>query len=157
MKTSEAGVHLIERFESLVLRVYSDQAGLPTIGYGHKLRPGESFPNGITQEQAESLLDADVAWAEAAVNGAALIPLTQNQFDALVSFTFNCGAGALRASSVLSDTNRGDFAKAAQAFLLWDKVEDPHTHQLVASQGLLSRRNTEMELFLTPDDDDNPY
>ncbi len=77
-----------------VLHVYADIKGLRTIGYGHRLTPGESFPNGITAAEAEAILSQDVQIAEQAVERLVKVPLTQGEFDALVDFVFNLGLGA---------------------------------------------------------------
>ena len=145
MKTSANGLAFIGRWEGTVLHVYKDIRGIPTIGVGHVLRPGESYPNGITQAQAMQLLANDVAIAEHAINADVKVPITQNQFDALASFTFNCGTGALAQSSTLRLLNAGDVTGAADALLLWD-----HAGTTV-DQGLLHRRQSERALFLTPD------
>ncbi len=157
MKTSAAGLSFIARWEGEVLRVYRDAAGISTIGVGHRIREGESFPDGITHEQAMDLLAGDVVTAESAVNAHVLVELSQNAFDACVSFTFNCGGGAFAQSSLLAFINRGDMQSAARGFLLWDKRRDPATGALVEDRGLLARRAAERDLFLKPDDDDNPY
>lgn len=93
MTTSVAGVEAIKKFEGLSLQVYGDN-GHPCVGYGHDLLPGESYPDGITQEQAEAILTADLLKYESAVNE--YQPFTQGQFDALVSFAYNLGIGSLR-------------------------------------------------------------
>ena len=149
MKTSPAGLEFITRQEGCVLHVYKDQVGVLTVGVGHALRPGESFPDGITHDEALTLLAADVSTCECAVNAFVDVPITQNQFDALVDFTFNCGAGALHVSSVLAKLNAGDVTGAADALLLWDKGKVGG--QLVELPVLLSRRKAERELFLSPD------
>jgi lysozyme len=95
-------------------------AGFPTIGYGHRLLHPESFPNGIDEPQAANLLAVDVRDAEQAVERLVEVPLTQGQFDALVDFCFNLGAGRLASSSLLKDLNAGKYADAAQQLLLWD-------------------------------------
>lgn len=152
MKTSQAGLEFIAREEGEVLRTYIDVAGMPTIGVGHLLRPGESYPNGITKEKSRELLAQDVKIAELQVTSLVTVPMTQNMFDALVSFTFNCGGGALKKSSILRFTNAGDLAAAADAFLLWNKATDPKTGQLVVVKGLTNRRLREKALFLKKDD-----
>jgi len=151
MRTSAAGLEFIAKWEGERLKVYHDVAGVATIGIGHALRPGESFPDGITHEQAIGLLTQDVAIAEHAVNTAVTASIGQNAFDALVSFTFNCGGGALRSSAILSYLNGGYFHEAGGAFLQWDKRKDPATGGLVEDSGLLARRSAERNLFLTPD------
>lgn len=155
MKTSDNGLNFIDQQEGEVDHVYTDVAGVATIGVGHALKPGETYPNGITHEQAMSLLGGDVQLAEFQVNlhsvAAGGGTLTQNQFDALVSFTFNCGGGALANSSLLQKLNARDFTGAAKAFLLWDKRMDPNQHHLVDDIGLLRRRALEAIMFMTPD------
>ena len=146
MHTSINGQDIIKNHEALRLTVYPDQRGLPTIGYGHLLKPGESFPNGINEEQAGALLVGDLATAENAVNAGVKVSITQNQFDALVSLAFNIGAGAFRSSTVLRKLNAGDVAGSAAAFALWNKVSQGG--QLVVSAGLMNRRTDEANLFL---------
>lgn len=92
MRTSENGLRLIRSYESLSLRAYRCPAGVVTIGYGHTrtARPGQT----ITEREADELLRGDLAEAERAVNlTSGVRPLTQNQFDALVSLVFNIGSG----------------------------------------------------------------
>jgi lysozyme len=107
-----AGLALIKQFEGFSATVYICPAGYPTIGYGHvvKLQEQEKFSNGITAEQAEFLLRQDVQTAERAVLRLIAVALTDGQFDALVSFTFNLGAGALQRSTLRRKVNRGDHA-----------------------------------------------
>ena len=94
MKTSANGLQFVTDNEGVVLHPYNDVAGYLTIGVGHLIKEGEEFPDHITQEQAMELLASDVERFENAVNSYGL-DLTQNQFDALVDFAFNCGEGAL--------------------------------------------------------------
>jgi len=150
MKTSQNGLNFIAREEGEVDHVYKDIAGIPTIGIGHVVRPGESFPNGITHDQALQILAGDVGVAEGAVNtDITYSGLTQNMFDALVSFTFNCGTGSLKVSSIRSKLNAGDVPGAADAFLLWCKATVNGV--LTTDKGLYNRRMRERQLFLTPD------
>ena len=145
MKTNPAGIALIEEFEGLRLTPYRCSAGKPTIGFGHVVLPTEPhLADGITRAQAEALLAADLAWAEAAVSKWVRVPLTANQFAALVAWTFNVGAGALRSSTLLRLLNRGKYAEAAEQFAAWNKVGG------VASAGLTRRRAAERALFLRP-------
>lgn len=147
MRTSANGVALIKRFEGLELEAYQDIAGVWTIGYGHtgdRAQPG----NQITEHGAEQLLVADLAPREAAVNNLVKVPLNQNEFDALVSFVFNVGAGAFAGSTALTRLNRGDRIRAAEALTWWNKATVGGTLREV--QGLTRRRAAEKELFLTP-------
>lgn len=130
------------------LTVYTDTAGYQTIGYGHKLRPGEAelFRHGIDKETAERLLTGDLETAEAAVHRLVRAPITQQQHDALVSFTFNFGARKLAGSTILRELNGDHPRQAADAFLLWNKERKNGT--LVPSKGLTARRQRERDLFL---------
>ena len=141
MHLSAQGLALLRQFEGFSPTVYHDTAGLPTIGYGHKLRLGESFAGELTEEQAEQLLEADVATAEDAVNRLVTVALTQGQFDALVDFTYNLGEARLAGSTLLRDLNAGKYAPAAGQLLLWDHVGH------VEVGGLLRRREAEFQMF----------
>lgn len=152
MKTSDAGRKRIERFEQLRLVTYPDSRKPPqmTIGFGHAIRPGESFPNGITDDQADAIMSNDLRIAESAINSHLNYgETTQNMFDALVSLTFNEGGGAIANSTLLRMLNAGDVQGAADQFLRWDKELD--NGRLVDSPGLESRRVSERAVFLTPD------
>ncbi len=94
MQLSSEGLELIKRFEGFRSRQYTDVAGFPTIGYGHRIVPPESFPGGLSEPQAANLLARDVSAAELAVGHLVKVALTQGQFDALVDFCFNLGCGA---------------------------------------------------------------
>ena len=97
----------------------------------------------VTQEQAMQLLNEDILWAEKAVNKQSL-ELSQNQFDALVSFVFNVGANAFAHSTLLKKLKAGDFEGAADEFLRWNKAGGK------VLRGLTVRRETERKLFLAP-------
>lgn len=141
MRTSEAGIEAIAKHEGFRAEVYRDAAGHPTIGYGHLIKPGETFTR-ITESQARDLLRDDVRTAEAAVADAVTVPLTQGQFDALVSFTFNVGTGALRASTLLRKLNAGDYTGAGAEFEKWNKAGGR------VLPGLVARRAEESRLFI---------
>jgi lysozyme len=142
-KYSANGLALTEKFEGLRLQAYQDSVGVWTIGYGHT---GPDVQSGltITEEQAEILLAADVAWAVACVNKAVTSGINQNQFDSLVDFTFNLGCASLVQSTLLRLLNAGDFAAAAPQFLRWNKAGGK------VLRGLTLRRQAEMNLFTTP-------
>ena len=116
-----AGLALIKQFEGFSPTVYVCPAGYPTIGYGHVVKPQEreQFAGGITTEKAEALLRQDVQTAERAVLRLIAVALTDGQFDALVSFTFNLGAGALQRSTLRRKVNRGDHAAVPAEFRKW--------------------------------------
>ena len=113
MKTNQAGIDLIKQFEGYRLEPYKDAVGLPTIGIGHLIRHDESFTS-LTQEEAEELLRKDLHYAESAVNQLINVSLNENQFSALVSFTFNLGSGILKASTLRMKLNRGEYDKIPQ-------------------------------------------
>jgi lysozyme len=145
MKTSDAGIKFISDQEAFVDHVYFDQAGAATIGFGHVLKMGDSIH--LTLDEALALLKVDVGSAEAAVSRLVTTPILQCQFDALVSFTFNVGAGALSTSALLYRMNVRDFRRAADEFLKWDHIT--LRGQLVESAGLKRRRVLEQEMFLS--------
>ena len=146
MSLSAAGLAFIAAHEGFRATVYRDQAGYATIGYGHRLANGESYPNGVTEKDACRLLALDAAHAEAAVHEQVSLAPTQAQFDALVSFAFNVGAGAFAGSTLLKKLNAGDVAGAADEFLRWNKITVDGV--LVADPGLSRRRADERALFI---------
>ncbi|WP_341912215.1 glycoside hydrolase family protein [Ferrovibrio terrae] len=145
---SEQGLHAIRQHETLQQKTYRDQAGHNTIGYGHKLLPGEEklYAGPIDEKTATALLAKDVAAAEAAVKRLVKSPLSQQEYDALVSLAYNIGQGGFADSTTLKQLNKGDYKAAADAMLMWDKITQ--NGQKVQSNGLVTRRNTERNLFL---------
>ena len=144
-KTATRGIELIKEFEGLRLTAYKCPAGVWTIGYGHTgMVDGKLISSGmtITAAKATELLKKDLASFEAAVNGCVTVPITQNMFDALVSFSFNVGSGALRRSALLRKLNAKDYKGAANEFPLWNKAGGK------VLNGLVRRRKAEKELFL---------
>jgi lysozyme len=141
MKLSTAGMELLKQAEGFRNRVYKDVAGIPTIGYGHRLLHLESFPDGIDEEQASELLMADVRDAEQAVERMVKVPLAQGQFDALVDFLFNLGAGRFATSTLLKVLNAGRYSDAVEQLLLWDRAGG----QQIAA--LKARREAEAKLW----------
>ena len=146
MKTSEQGIELIKRFEGCRLTTYECAAGVLTIGYGHT---GTDVKEGmtITDEKATALLKKDIEKFETGVNESVEVEITQNMFDALVSFSFNVGTGAFKKSTLLKKLNSKDYKGAANEFLKWNKVTKNGKKEVVA--GLTNRRNSEKELFET--------
>jgi len=140
MKISENGLDLIKSFEGLRLRAYQCSANVWTIGYGHthKVRQGDC----ITQEEAEKFLEKDVQHFERVVNRLVKVPLTQNQFDALVSFVFNLGEGNLSTSTLLKHLNSGAYLSAANELPRWVNVGGKKL------PGLVRRRDAERTIFI---------
>lgn len=143
LSISLAGLNHLKEIEGFRANVYDDIAGYPTIGYGHKLTIAERAAGlkTVTEEQATRLLAADLATAENAVNRLVKVGLTQGQFDALVSFVYNVGAGAFGRSTMLKMLNAGDYAGAAAQFSRWTYAGGQK------SQGLANRRQAEIALF----------
>ena len=121
MRISTVGLDLIKEFESFQAQAYMAPEGQMTIGYGHVILPHEEhlLTATLTEAEATVLLRDDCAIAESAVLNAVNVELNQNQFDALVSFTFNTGGGALRSSTLLRLLNAGDYNGAAGQFDRW--------------------------------------
>jgi lysozyme len=141
MHLSPAGLNLLTKSEGFRDRVYADVAGFRTIGFGHRLAPSEAYANGINQSQGEAILSHDLAIAEAAVERLVKVILTQGQFDALVDFVFNLGAGRLASSTLLSYLNAGKYDAAAWELLAWDHAG---SHELAS---LKTRREAEFQLW----------
>jgi lysozyme len=120
MHLSDAGLDMLKKAEGFRNQTYTDLAGLQTIGFGHRLRFGESFPNGVNLAEAEGILAGDLRTAEEAVERLVHVPLTQGEFDALVDFVFNLGAGRLASSTLLKYLNEGKHDAAAWQLLVWD-------------------------------------
>lgn len=145
-KTATKGIDLIKEFEGCKLTAYKCPAGVWTIGYGHTgTVDGKAVASGMTISAAKAteLLRADLSKFEAAVNTYVTAPITQNMFDALVSFAFNCGAGALKGSTLLKKLNAKDYDGAAAEFPKWNKASG----KVLA--GLTRRRRMESILFMT--------
>lgn len=141
MHFSPAGLELLKKSEGFRNRIYADIAGFRTIGFGHRLIARENFPDGIDLAQAEKILGCDVATAELAVQRLVTVPLTQGQFDALVDFVFNLGAGRLATSTLLSYLNAGKYEAAAWQLLAWDHAGNRE------NPGLKARREAEFRLW----------
>lgn len=146
MKTSPAGIALIKRLEGLELESYQDIAGVWTVGYGHTETAGPNQK--ISESEAEELLRRDLAPREQAIERLVKVPLNQNEFDALVSFAFNAGIGALKTSTTLKRLNLGDRLGAADALMWWNNAKVNGVLREV--KGLTDRRALERELFLRP-------
>lgn len=142
MKTGPLGLALIKTFEGVRLAAYDDGAGVQTIGYGHTA--GVKRGQTITQAEADAFLRNDLAGTEAAVAGLVRVPLNQNEFDALASFVFNCGATALAESTLLRLLNAGHRSAVPAELARWN-----HAGGRVMA-GLTKRRAAEGALWSTP-------
>lgn len=142
MKTSQSGIDFIKQFEGFESHRYQDVAGLWTIGYGHLITKEDADLLELTEKEAEELLRKDLSNAEKAVNTFVKVPLTQSQFDALVSFTFNLGGKSLKDSTLLKFLNQMHYEEAADQFLRWIKAGG------VPVSGLVRRRKAERLMFL---------
>lgn len=147
MNISPTGLQFIKNYEGCRLTAYKPVLTEQywTIGWGHY---GADVIKGstITQFQADSIFYNDIQKYVTGVNNLLKIDVSQNQFDALVSFAYNCGIGGLQNSYLLQYVNRGKFQAAADEF-----PKFCHGAGGVVLQGLLTRRNKEREIFLTPD------
>lgn len=146
MKTSDKGLALIKSFEGFSARPYLCPAGVPTIGYG-----ATYYPDGrrvtmqdkpVSEADATAMLRSMLASYEAGVSRYVLVPVTQGQFDALVSFAYNVGLSALKSSTLLRLLNARDYAGAAAQFGRWNRAGGK------VLPGLTRRREAERKLFV---------
>jgi len=142
MKISQTGIDLIKDFEGFRSEPYRCSANVPTIGFGATLGiTMESAP--ITLAEGEALLKRDLVRFERAVHRLCPVPLTQGQYDALVSFSFNLGSGALQSSTLRRKINREVYIAAADEFPRWVFAGGRRL------AGLIRRREAERALFLS--------
>jgi len=143
---NQNGLDLVKHFEGLYTDAYICPAGVTTIGYGHtgNVELGQS----ITPKEAENILQGDMQKLAVAVEKAIEVELNDNQFAALVSFAFNCGAGNLRASTLCRKLNAGDYDCVPSELGRWVKASDPKTGKKRSLAGLVKRRAAEGTLFL---------
>jgi len=139
--TNTHGIELIKKFEGFSANIYRCPAGFMTIGYGHRIKPGEDLTQ-ISKWQAEELLAADLCQFEKAVMNYINVNINDNQFAALVSFAFNLGQAALQRSSLRHKINFGLYEESADEFLKWVYCQGRK------SKGLALRRYAERVLFL---------
>jgi len=143
MRTGPQGIELIRHFEGCRFDAYLCPAGVWTIGYGHTadVKEGDS----IDQEAAEAFLIEDLEKFEQAVTRLVEVPLTQQQFDALVSWTFNLGAGNLAESTLLRKLNNYQYAEVPEQMMRWVRAGGQ------VLDGLVRRRAAEAALFQNKD------
>jgi len=154
MKLSENGLVLLKQWEGYATHAYRDSANLLTIGVGHLLTRSEltsgkiliggspvRYRDGLTDDQIVALLAQDVIPVEQTVSTNVKVSLNQNQFDALVSFTFNVGRGAFLGSTLLKVLNQGFYTDVPTQLARWNRSGG----QVVL--GLTNRRNKEIALW----------
>jgi len=139
LKASSGALKVIKESEGLFLNAYKCPAGKLTIGWGHTSGVTEKMR--ISIDVAEKFLRMDLVVVERAILSLVKVPLTQNQFDALCSFTFNTGAARLKSSTLLEKLNASDYSGAAEEFDKWVLVGKKRL------QGLIVRRAAERRLF----------
>lgn len=138
---TQRGLDFIKSFEGFREHSYYCSGGKKTIGYGHVIKDSEIIDEPLLEEDAETLLRNDIAGSERAVLRNINVPLSDGQFDALVSFTFNCGAGALQRSTLRMKINREEYGEAAEEFPKWCRAGGKTV------KGLLRRRLAEKQMF----------
>lgn len=138
-KIGSKGLEMIKHFEGLELKAYQCAAGVWTIGYGHTkgIQPGMV----ITEETANDMLVEELEEYENYINSMVECPLSQNQFDALVSWVYNLGPANLKASTLLKVLNAGDYAGVPAQIKRWNKAGGK------VLEGLTRRRQAEADLF----------
>ena len=139
MKTSAEGLSLIKKFEGCELEAYQCSAGVWTIGYGHT--KGVTPSDSISQEEAEQMLVDELHEYESYVNEYVTVALSQNQFDALVSWVYNLGPANLKASTMLKVLNSGEYEDVPAQIKRWNKAGGK------VLEGLIRRREAEACLF----------
>lgn len=141
MKTSERGIELVKSFEGFSAEPYMCPAGVWTIGYGHVIQTGEEFDTPLSEDDAIELLMKDLEPRERMVCALVRVPISQLQFDALVSLCYNIGGTALKKSTLLKCLNAGEYDSAADEFPKWNRGGGK------VLKGLTLRRQAEKELF----------
>jgi lysozyme len=139
MEISQEGISLIKKFEGCRLESYKCAAGVWTIGYGSTHGVSEGMV--ITHERAEALLLEDIADYEDAVNELITVPLSSNQFSAIVAWCFNCGKNALKTSTLRKVLLAKDYEGVPEQIKRWNKAGGK------VNEGLVRRREAEALLF----------
>lgn len=153
MKTSDAGIALIKRWEGERLTAYLCPANVWTIGVGHTAAMGDPKPVSgmrITADESTAILRRDLSKVEKDVDAAVNVPLNQRQFDTLVSFVFNVGIGAFRKSTLLKRLNAGDYQAVPDELMKWTRVSGKVNH------GLVNRRKAEADFWRGAPSDQRP-
>lgn len=150
MHTSTLGLDALKQRENCKLIAYRDTAGIWTIGFG---QTGPNIVQGVrwTRPEAEEALRLALIAREAVINTLVKVPLTQNQFDALISFLYNIGTYAFKTSTLLRKLNLGLYDAIPGEIHKWDKQTNPRTKELEVCPGLVNRRTGEAVQFATPD------
>ena len=156
LSVSAAGVEFVKGWEGFVPNLYNDPVGHCTVGYGTLLHKGncdgrdseQPYLNGVSKEEATRLLANELAEKQTAVSGAVKVPLNQNQYDALVSFAYNVGAGAFQQSTLLKLLNQKKYDDVPRELKKWTKARKDG--KLIDLPGLVNRRAAEATLFQTP-------
>lgn len=141
MKVSEKGIKLLSAREGRRLKAYKDSVGIWTIGVGHTTAAGPPTVTPgltITSQECDEILSRDIVKFEDVINKAVKVPLSQNEFDALISITFNVGP-KFGTSTAIKRLNAGDRKGAAEAIMMWNKPPE-----------IIGRRQGEKKQFLTP-------
>lgn len=142
---SESGYQIVRDFEGYMPFPYKDVAGINTVGYGHVIRPGDKFKYPLLPDDANNLLKATMRAFERDINKLVMIMLSQNQFDAVASFTYNVGSGALKGSTLLKRINAKRHEDVRGCFLMWNKATINGVRRVV--NGLTIRRQAEASLY----------
>lgn len=147
MKINSKGIEILKKFEGIKLKPYLDSGGIPTIGIGTTI-----YDNGkkvtmkdpaISVQRAEDLLKNHVASLEKAITSLVKVTVSDDQFSALICLVYNIGIGAFTNSTLLKVLNLGQYDKAADQFLVWNKVNSK------VVDGLTKRRESEKTLFVS--------
>jgi lysozyme len=147
MNVSEKCIKMIKHHEGFVRKPYQDPIGLWTVGVGHLIGDGKKLPKEwdkeFTDEEVDNILCEDLERFEIGIQRLTKVSLTQGQFDALVSFSFNVGLGNYQSSTLRTKLNRGDYEGASNEFWKWRRAGGK------ILKGLVKRRADEKALFLS--------
>lgn len=154
MRISDKGLKKLAELEGLRQEVYDDVAGLPTIGIGHLLTRDElssgkidiygvsvKYKDGLTVDQCYDLFRQDLQGPEGAIQILVRVPLTQGQYDSLVSFAYNIGGSSFRRSTLLKKLNKGEYEEVPAQLRRWKYAGGK------VIQGLVNRREAEVEMW----------